>query len=65
MGSLEFFLFTLWLSYCALVFVCLMQALSYMLWMKEMVNDLIKVKSYLQSSLMAAPMHFFVLKYHS
>ena len=27
-------LFGSWLRYCALVFVCLMQSLSYMLWMK-------------------------------
>ena len=35
MGSFEFFLFGLWLSYCAFVFVSLMQSLSFMLWMKK------------------------------
>ena len=33
MGSLDFLLSRLWLSCCALVFVCLMQSLNYMLWM--------------------------------
>ena len=40
MGSLEFFFFGLWLSYyVGLVFVCLMQLFSYMLWMKKLSND--------------------------
>jgi hypothetical protein len=34
MGSLGFLLSRLWLSSHALVFVCLMQSLNYMLWMK-------------------------------
>ena len=35
MHFLELFLFGLWLTCCALVFVCLIQSLSYMLWMKK------------------------------
>jgi hypothetical protein len=34
MGSLEFFFYGSWLSYCALVYGCLMQLLSSMLWLK-------------------------------
>ena len=35
MGSLEFDFSKLWLGYCAIVFVCLMQLVSYMLWMRR------------------------------
>jgi len=35
LGQLMGFLSRLWLSYCALVFVCLMQSINYMLWMKN------------------------------
>jgi hypothetical protein len=38
MGALEF-LFRLWLRYCGLVFVRLLQSLSYMLCMEKMSND--------------------------
>ena len=34
-APLSCFLFRLWLIYYALVFVCLMQSLTYMLWMKK------------------------------
>jgi hypothetical protein len=39
MGYIEFCSLDCGLSYCALAFVCLMQLLSYMLWMKRMFND--------------------------
>jgi hypothetical protein len=42
MGSLEFFSSRLWLGYCALVFVCLMQPLSYMLWITFLLESVIK-----------------------
>ena len=39
MGFLKFLLFRLRLNFCALIFVCLKQSLSYMLWIKKTFND--------------------------
>ncbi len=38
MGTLEFSISRLWLSYCAFVVDCLMQLFSYLLWIKRMFN---------------------------
>ena len=35
MGSIDFFTLVLWLSYCALLIVCLVQALSYIIRMRK------------------------------
>ena len=63
-GLLWVFLCGLWLSSCALVFVCLMQSMHYLLWMARKYNDfLIRKWTWILHAIKAYLIHEFDFVY--